>query len=415
MEKVRKHPLYKDYEPPDQQSIAEDLVDPVKVKERFDQLLDIEQYAQNIRDGDECELTHTLEHDKLREQQKMDVASVCYLPVKLLLSKLQRPVPLAALPFTTLLRLKFGPLHAGLIVGDISIEWNDSSLVDPQPEPDIPGDLQVHVESMGLFREHAKEMVQAMSLANRRNMGTPVKLKIVYRSRDEKEKLLGRLTDVIVEYNRSKRYSLFSCNCQDFVKDALRALQIQEVANFGGNLGDYFQGLKRGKVAGLQFDSHVLLDAYVTENTEILDKHEKEYLLCLYFQFHSTELGCLTPDEQENWKCSIQSCMCRELEYNIEQESTFFHRKFNRPRPTHTSSPVSHWPKILGALEEERDDEAEVNEEARNGVVEGGIDNVDHAAPNSGCKDTNSPPPSPFAAPTMSPASPLEQVSVDYY
>lgn len=357
--KVRKHPMYVDHPPDSQKSLADDLVDPLKIKERFAHLLDVDQIVSNIRDSDDCELTHSMEINNRRKMQKRDAALASSLPVKLYLSQLQHGPPRAlAEPLTTLLRFAFGPLHAGLVVGNISIDWNDKSLVIPLPAPDIPGQFQAHVDDEGAWDQRRGELVNFMSIANRKNMGTPHKLEIIYKSRAEKEKLLEDLVDVIVNYNKSKKYSVFSCNCQDFVRDALRALQLRDVPTFEGNLGSYLQALKEGQVtADLQFDTHPELDSYVKANVQTLTKREKEYLLCLYFQFHSIELGELNPEEQEEWVCPIKSCQCGELEHHIENESLFFHQF----RGTATAGPVSATPTLLT-----------VPEEVLENIVEGG-------------------------------------------
>lgn len=305
MNKVKKHPKFKDFESPLQCSIAEDLVDPVKIKERFIHLLDVDQYVQSIKESDDCERVHSLEYDK-REQQKMDVASACYFPVKLLLSKLPREAPLVR-TISAILGFKYGGLHAGLIIGDIIIKWNPNSLIVPLPEYGLSSDFQAHVEEVGTWRGRAGEMIKDMSKTSHESMDTTKILEVLYSCRDEKEALLDRLSAVIVSYNRSKKYSVFFCNCQHFVGDVLQALGVEKVPKFEGNLGSYFQELKQGRGATcIQFDSHAELDVYVKANYQTLDKREKEYLLCLYFQFHSAKLKSLTPEEQEKWECPVQ-------------------------------------------------------------------------------------------------------------
>lgn len=328
LSKVKKHPLYANRSPESQQSLAEELIDPAKVKARFAHLLNVDQYVSSIKESDECELTHSLEFDKRREQQKIDAAMATYLPVKLLLAKLRRGAPPAANRFTTLLRFEFGPLHAGLVVGDMCIEWDDSSLVVPMPVPDNPGDFQAHVDSGASWQDGARQVVKDMSIANRQGMETPEKLGIIYNYRDQKERLVDDLVDLIVEYNKSKKYALFRCNCQDFVKDALRALRFRKRAlKFTGNLGNYFESLKRGVAADHEFDTHSQLDEYVKANIRTLEKRDKEYLLCLYFQFHSAECKLLSPEEMDEWVCPVQSCKCEELDYQIDQEALFLHAR----------------------------------------------------------------------------------------
>ena len=151
------------------------------------------------------------------------------------------------------------------------------------------------------------------------------KLEVICKTEKEKEQLIDQLIDVIIEYNKTKWSGVFSCNCHDFVRDALEALHIEDAPTFKSrvDLGQYFSALKRGKVAGLQFKSHQELDNYVITEGKTFNRDEKEYLLCLYFQFHVAELQYLWPGEEDKWKCGLASCQCEELEKQMEQECPF--------------------------------------------------------------------------------------------
>lgn len=351
LSKVKKHPAYKDRSLEFQQSLADDLTDPGKIKERFGHLLEIEEYVNSIEESDACELTHSLEFEKRNEQQKMDAALAAYLPVKLILSKLRRGAPPGASRFTTLLRVRFafGPLHAGLVVGNICIEWDESSLVIPMPvAPDNPGDFAAHVGSGASWQDGARQVVRDMSIANRRNMQTPVKLGIIYNYHDQKERLINDLVDLIVRYNRSKKYGLFRCNCQDFVKDALKALRIRKELKFDGSLGEYFETLKHGAVASSEFNTHDQLDDYVHAHMGTMDKREMEYLLCLYFQFHSAEIRLLRPEEEDDWVCPVKTCLCIELDRKIDHESLFLHNRQSLAPSSYQDARISsHLPNVI--------------------------------------------------------------------
>ena len=379
LEKVRRHYMYDGDSPAEQLQTSRDLVDPVKVKAKFAHLLDMQPFIDNIMEGDAADYLHSLEVSKSRERQKQDTAHAGYLPVKLFLSKVRR-VPPAAGPLTTLLRFKYGPLHAGLVVGNIMIEWDDSNLVLPLPEPEIrEHEFEAYIEEHGSFRRQTSQRVRDMSLANRRNMDTATKLQIIHKTREEKEKLLDCLTDVIVRYNKTKKYSVFKCNCQHFVTECLEALHIQDAPQFKGNLGQYFDTLKRGKVGRMQFDTHAQLDEYVKMNLRTLDKNDKEYLLCLYFQFHTAALGQLTPEEQDAWLCDIQSCLCGELERQVEHQGLFFY-EFSRqqsvaPTPPATSPGARQLTLAAVAEEEEGDDRGSIRNV--NGAISKGATSED--------------------------------------
>ena len=227
LSKVKRHPWYADRPLESQRSLAEDLTNHAKMKERFAHLLDFDEYVKSIKESDDCDLSHSLEFQMKKDQQKRDAANATYLPVKLILSKLRRGVPLVANSFATLLRLEFGPLHAGLVVGDVCIEWDDSSLIIPMPVPDNPGDFQARVDSGASWQEGARQVVKEMT--NRKGMDTPKKLGIIYDHRAQQERFIDDLVELVVQYNRNKKYSVFRCNCQDFVRDALKALHIRKL------------------------------------------------------------------------------------------------------------------------------------------------------------------------------------------
>ena len=325
LEKVKKHPQFSGRPEQEQIALTQELTDPKVIKEKFQCLLDIEEFEANIREIDECGATHSLEELNQKDQQKLETARACHLPVKLSLSKLQRIQAPFLRHFSTLLRIEYGPMHAGLIVGDIFIEWNDCSLVVPTLAP-FAGDVQTHIGSEGEWLDITRNAVGNMSLANRQHLDIPKKLEILYNSRAEKELLIDRLVDVIVKYNCYKQYSMFRCNCQDFVKDALQSLGIKKLPKFEGNLKGYIDGLQGGKAACISFKEHSELDDYVRVNVDALKIHEKEYLVLMYFQFHMAEMKELSPEQQDVWKCPVQGCLCEDLECQIVDESLHFYK-----------------------------------------------------------------------------------------
>ena len=337
LEKVKRHRRFADMPEQDQVILAHELSDPQKVKEMFKALLNIEEFEANIREIDEVEPAHFQEELSQKNQQKHETARACYLPVQLFLSKLTCWKPPFARQFTSLLRFEYGPLHTGLIVGDISIEWDDDSLVVPKQEP-FAGDVQAHVGGDSEWIDYTKDAVGLMSLANRQHLDVPKKLEIIYNSCAEKERLLGRLADVIVQYNLSKRYSIFKCNCQDFVKDALQSLGIKRLPKFEGNLKGYIEGLQGSKAACMTFDKHSAIDDYVRANLDALGVHEKEYLVCMYFQFHMAEMKELGPEELDKWECPVRGCLSGDLECQIVDDALHFYQ-FQKQ---HREKAVSH-------------------------------------------------------------------------
>ncbi len=361
LKKVKNHPMFANHDLQSQISLAEEYTNTAKIKEKFSHLLDIDVAEESIREREQCKFNHSDEVNRNRDAMKLDTAIALRLPIKLFLSKLNRPTPAIVRSLTSWLKFTYGPLHAGLIVGDISIEWDDSSLVVPMPaSPDTPRDFIGHCDPEGQWNQKIGAAVRDMSLANRENMDTPIKLDILHRNIKEKEILIDNLTNVIVKYNRSKKYNVLFCNCQHFVKEALNALGIHRHPTFDDNtkLNEYLEGLKRGKSATLTFDSHLKLDQHVIENGGSLDIAEKEYLICMYFQFHLTELRELSLLDQEGWKCPIETCQCDQLESNISEESLYFYRfRATKKASLHISVP----PRVEAIAEEVNTDIDEEN------------------------------------------------------
>lgn len=325
LEKVSKHPLFAGRPEQNLISLVHELTDHQKIKEKFQHLLNPEEFEANIREIAGYEPAHSMEEQIQKEQQKHETARACYLPVQLFLSKLNRSPPSFTRLFTTLLRLEYGPLHVGLIVGGIKVEWDDSSLIVPTLSP-LAGDVQTHIDGESELMDITQDAVGKMSLAHRQHLDTPKKLEIIYNSCAEKERLINQLVELIVKYNCGKQYSVFRCNCQDFVKEALVSLGIQKLPKFEGNLKGYIEGLQGGAADCVTFGEHSELDAYVRANDNTLKTCEKEYLICMYFQFHMAEMKDLSPEEQEEWKCPVIGCMCVDLDLMIVDDSLHFYQ-----------------------------------------------------------------------------------------
>lgn len=91
--------------------------------------------ARDAVDGavEEGELTfiHSMEREAAFKRGAQRFGSVCNFPVKLVFTPLKRGRKMAS-TFSSMLEMRFGPLHAALQVGEVLVEWNDSSLVCPR-------------------------------------------------------------------------------------------------------------------------------------------------------------------------------------------------------------------------------------------------------------------------------------------
>ena len=270
--------------------------------------------------------TNTDEVEMSRRRAKHDLALVFHLPVKLFLSRLNQPIPLYSIAGKiSKFFLEYGALHAGLVVGNIRIEWGQESIIDAQPEEEIPGDDFVGTVDgrQGHLGHAAIEIHQKFSLAHRQRR-TDDKIKLIIDTAEKKKEVLSNLVRVIVHYNLNRRYDLFTCNCQHFVRDALAALGIKEPPRFSGQLNNYLEHLKQGKVKVPEdFKNHATLDAYVERRLQAepgtLTQHDMEYLLLHYYRIHLNSMP--KDDDAEEWRCSVPSCKYELLADRVKHES----------------------------------------------------------------------------------------------
>ena len=346
-EKVRKH--FPEKKEEEVQALSTELSNQAEILKKFKHLLS---YADNVVDNiaEENLLMsdfHSLEREKAHDRAKHGVASICHLPVKLRISKLQRTWALSH-TFTALLRYEYGPLHAALEVGNITVEWGRESLVVPSYAPSGTF-FSAHVHDQGEWFDETYKLVKDMSLADRCK-DRRRKIEILNNSAEKKEELLKKLADVIIDYNCNKKYSVYSCNCQHFVLDALAALGIKEPPEFSGRLKDYLQTLKKGKAhATSDFQTHEQLDEHVAKKLADMTTHDAEYLLCQYFQFHLPSIEA--SEDEDTWQCDAPNCQCKALEEWV-QDHTLLLNQFLKENTPQTPAAVSRPPAFSPIPEE---------------------------------------------------------------
>lgn len=322
-EKLKKHPDYVNSADKEISALAEDLCQVEKTRQvYFDSMIhcqaDIAAEAFEEDDGDT--LLHSLEMEKQKQRDCFHIANVCDLSIKLHLVQLKKKVPLAG-TFSSLLGCEYGPYHAGLIVDEVVLEWNDSSLVIPRGSTMNTGSVyQENVSKRSRLVAVADEKIKDVSS---KKHDIENKFQVLWSAATAKAKVIDELVKVIVQYNTQKQYSVFGCNCQHFVSDAMKALEIREPPTFSGKLGEYFQKLKKHQKIPKHFPTHEDLDIYVAANLERnkISEDEKEYLLCVYFQFHLS-----TVDDIEICQCPKVSCRMDQLELSIDVGSSLFNR-----------------------------------------------------------------------------------------
>jgi hypothetical protein len=268
--------------------------------------------------------THSQEEEMAHYRAKRDLACVIHLPIQLFLSRLKQPIPYSVASKISNFFLEYGALHAGLVVGNIRIEWGQEGIVDAQPEDIIPEDEfigSVH-PNQGHLARVAVEINRQFSLADHEQR-IDDKIKLIISTAEEKEEILSNLVRVITTYNLEKKYDVFTCNCQHFVRDALAALGIKETPRFSGQLNAHLQRLKQGKIEIPEnFKNHDSLDAYVERQLRAapgaLNQHDMEYLLLHYYRLHMTSMPM---DANDDWQCEVPSCKYEHLADRVNREA----------------------------------------------------------------------------------------------
>ena len=202
----------------------------------------------------------------------------------------------------------YGPFHVALLVDDVVIEWNNSSLVvpyrksSPQPilaanigePPDLCTPIDASLRNPGLLQSFLSTAREIVSTA------------------ENKLHLIDQLCGIIALYNKKHRYGTFSNNCQHFAKDVLMCLGMEEDAEiFHGKskaLADtVMAGFGHSKIFTkcTEFNSHEDLDRYVAEEGEGMGREDLEFCQLHYLLFHAWSKQC---PENDDWRCNKEEC-----------------------------------------------------------------------------------------------------------
>ena len=328
VKKVKRYEQYAEKSEEEQVKLAGELTNHQLLFNRFSHLLEaVDEEIQAAAKDDAANFTHSTEFKMAHQRAKHGMALVCHLPVKLFLSRMRWDLPAPSVTSKLFQFLfKFGALHAGLVVGNIRIEWGRESLIDPQWEADyVEEDFVAHVHLQSEWAYSASVYGKKFSLADRER-SVKDKIDLIIESAKEKQQLITNLVDVIVKYNRAKHYNLFTCNCQHFVVDAMSALGIKETPKFSGQLNDYLCNLKMYKLdIPEEFTNHVALDAYVAQKlkTDLLTQHDMEYLLVHYCRLH---VNSMPDDADEEWQCDVESCQFEYLSEKVDHQALLCHQ-----------------------------------------------------------------------------------------
>ena len=327
VKKVKKHPDFRDLSDDEAREKAKQLTEVSELHADFSHLLDMQFEEQVCQTRDEADRLHyggKLANEPEREDARIRAAErlkrVSEMPIKLQLSELKRefiPMRFAVDQFAKLFAAKYGLMHAALVVGDVTLEWNESSLVVPEHEvydPNIEMDIRGDTAAMKAIAAREPAMQAAV-----KNINYNTQMEHIYTATVDRAKMIEALKEVIATYNKYYHYDMITRNCQTFVIEAMQAMGIKEPPKLTGRLKEYYLELRKGKQkAPDDFKTHEELDQYIrksqsTGEFDQLTQHDKEFLLCLYFKFH---LETLEEDKGED--CKVHDCMKGELEKAID-------------------------------------------------------------------------------------------------
>lgn len=306
--KLKDHPDYKSSGDNEIQDLAETLTDEKRMEEYFSHLFDIDEHLQEL----ECEArqdfltTHEREEADIRTSKRLEKTSS--FQVQLVLTPLQNANHITS-KFASALALKYGPLHASLIVDDTILEWNTSSLVIPHNNTPCTPVMKMSIKPSRMAESDSGS-----------------ELDLIFDITASKHETISKMIEVAVEYNRYKFYHMFSRNCQKFVRDAMASIGVTDIPQLGGGqLKEYFDQVKKAKRIKLDFETHQMLDDYVVQNASAdTSVGDLEFLLCQYFQFHTlSEMNC---DDPSKWECEEPNCQMADLESRIDKKTLLLSR-----------------------------------------------------------------------------------------
>lgn len=267
-----------------------------------------------------------LEAMKARERAQRRFATVRSLPMKLVLTRIGQGGSSkgktamfangkAGAAYASYMKFPFGAFHAAVKVGNVLLEWDDSSLVVPECTPVTPV-FQANLDRYSYWNRFTSRYEPHFSETLGEDLDYNNQVEVMLIISQEKKDLIDTLVQEIVKYNTRHTYSLRDCNCQHFVLNIMRILRVFELPKFAGRLKRYFDTLCSGKQVNVQrdFKTHTELDKYVQRRLPALDPNEVDYLCCAYTEFHQESMK-----EDSKWQCPIRGCQMAALHELVDE------------------------------------------------------------------------------------------------
>ncbi len=320
MDVVAKLRMLEDYKSMSDEELrqkARELTDVNELQADFSHLTSevFEQYAGEIAEESGISMVHSMEFQRAqsRAMRRLEIPSV-----RLYLFELKSPISRFISKFSTLFAFKYGALHAAIQVDNVMLQWGTSSLVIPEKYNPADQLFQTDVKHRTCAAQVAEEVrPQAMQAVEESNNQKQIDLQ--FDLAVGIESMLDKIKKVVVEYNRYRYYNVVMCNCQTFVCDVMKEIGVRNIPrSLTGKLKEYFKNLtkKKSRYIPADISTHEDLDEFVKGiDLFTASQHDKEYLLCLYFQFH---LEAMKTDEDPYQECQVKDCFMPKIELYLQ-------------------------------------------------------------------------------------------------
>ncbi len=322
--KLRKHPEYKGLGDNQIKEQAENLINLEYFRDQFSEFN--ERHVEEVLDGISSEAASGVDRHEAGEAASRAVvrmAEMGNINVKLQLRELKVRNQGIVNRFASLIGSIYGPTHAALLIGNndngyVMLEWDETSLIDPQYYYPQSGDGVLFEANVATQistvdrRLHEQVRIAGQQLDYERQID------LVFDAAVERSKVFDELFKLVIKYNKYYTYHMFSRNCQHFVADAMKVLKIQNPHSFTGRLKEYFDKIRRG-LTTVDFDSHSQLDAHVQTRIGEATQQELEYYMCIYLNFHTIGRSQSSERDPTKWKCEEANCQFDNIDARIAE------------------------------------------------------------------------------------------------
>ena len=294
--KLRKIKKYKGADGSELQVKAEEITNPELILHSFshitEQLLFDQFGALHEDKKDACANSVEVANAKSREVTRL--AETGTIPLKIVSRELDysRSAKRVLHSLADFMHMDFGAKHVALVVGNVVLEWGKESLVIPRPEGDpSEADDGYEIHDLTGHIPHNVEAGRNTLLDDQPLLPIVDEMRLMVELTDKKITVFEELAKEISKYNKKYSYNILNRNCQNFVKDALKALGISKIST-APKTSEHMLQLKKKKLEEIpdNFSQHEDLDEYIKSKPqawlEKLNHDSLEYLQLWYQQFH---------------------------------------------------------------------------------------------------------------------------------